>query len=270
MSESRMLSSQEKEKMKHVYVELNKLWDMEETKARRAREKDIKEGDRNTRYFRSVANHGRRKVTLYNLDGPEGAVESTEEILKVATDYYKELFKKEMKPDMNIDPEFFSEEDKVTEEKNVVLEAELTEEEVKKAVFESYSDGAPGPDGLSFMFYQKIWGIIKNDLLAMFQEFFCGRLDLYRLNFALITIIPKEKDARTMSKFRPISLLNYSYKIFTKVLTNRIGGIVDRLVASNQTTFIKGRYILESVVTTHEILHNVHQSKQQGLVLKLD
>jgi hypothetical protein len=44
MSESRMLSSQEKEKMKHVYVELNKLWDMEETKARRAREKRYKRG----------------------------------------------------------------------------------------------------------------------------------------------------------------------------------------------------------------------------------
>jgi hypothetical protein len=63
-----------------------------------------------------------------------------------------------------------------------------------------------------------------------------------------------------MNKFRPINLLNCSYKIFTKVLTNRIGGIANRLVASNQTTFIKGRYIVESVITTYEILHNVHLS----------
>jgi hypothetical protein len=110
------------------------------------------------------------------------------------------------------------------------------------------------------MFYQKFWGVIKDDLLAMFKDFSSGNLDLYRLNFALITIIPKEKDARTMNKFRPISLLNCSYKIFTKVLTNRISGIADRLVASNQTTFIKGRYILESVVTVHEVLHSVHRS----------
>jgi hypothetical protein len=110
------------------------------------------------------------------------------------------------------------------------------------------------------MFYQKFWGVIKDDLLAMFKDLSSGNLDLYRLNFALITIIPKEKDARTMNKFRPISLLNCSYKIFTKVLTNRISGIADRLVASNQTTFIKGRYILESVVTVHEVLHSVHRS----------
>lgn len=31
-----------------------------------------------------------------------------------------------------------------------------------------------------------------------------------------------------------------------------------------------GRYILQSVVTAHEVLHSVHSSKEKGLVLKLD
>jgi hypothetical protein len=54
------------------------------------------------------------------------------------------------------------------------------------------------------------------------------------------------------------------------VLTNRISKVINRLIASNQTAFIKGRFILESVVTSHEILHSVHKSKHQGLALKLD
>jgi hypothetical protein len=106
--------------------------------------------------------------------------------------------------------------------------------------------------------------------MDMFHDFHRGTLNLYRLNFALITIILKEKDDRTMNKFRPISLLNYSYKFFTKVLTNRIGLVADRLISYNQTTFIKGRYILESMVTAHEILHSIHQSRKEGLILKLD
>jgi hypothetical protein len=150
------------------------------------------------------------------------------------------------------------------------MEATFTEEEVKKAVFESYAEGAPGPDGLSFMFYQHFWDFIKGNLMEMFDDFHRGRLDIYRLNFALITVIPKEQDARTMNKYRPITLLNCSYKIFTKVLTNRMGQVVDRMSASNQTSFIKDRYILESVVTTHEVLHGVYHGKQQGFVLKLD
>jgi hypothetical protein len=120
------------------------------------------------------------------------------------------------------------------------------------------------------MFHQQFWDIIKVDLIEMFEDFFEGKLDLYRLKFALITIIPKENDARTMNKFRPISLLNYSYKIFTRVLTSRVGMVADRLIASNQTAFIKGRYILKSVVAAHKTLHSVHQSKQKGFVMKLD
>lgn len=92
----------------------------------------------------------------------------------------------------------------------------------------------------------------------MFEDFYKGELDIYRLNFAILTLIPKEVDATAMRKFRPISLLNCSFKIFTKVLTNRISLILQRLIASNQSVFIKGRYILESVVTAHEVLQSTH------------
>ena len=112
--------------------------------------------------------------------------------------------------------------------------------------------------------------MIKNDLMVLFHSFFTGELDLYMINFASITLIPKEENACTMRSFRPISLLNCNYKIFTKVLTNRINIVADRLISSKQSAFIKGRYILESVVTAHEILHSVHQLEEEGAILKLD
>ena len=114
------------------------------------------------------------------------------------------------------------------------------------------------------------WEVIKNDLMVLFHSFFTGELDLYRINFASITLIPKEENACTMRSFRPISLLNCNYKIFTKVLTNRSNIVADRLISSKQSAFIKGRYILESVVTAHEILHSVHQLEEEGAILKLD
>jgi hypothetical protein len=210
------------------------------------------------------------KTTIYSIEGPEGIAGTTEAIIEVATKYYKELFKFESRPNINISENFFSEGEKLTDEDNLVLEDKFIEEEIRKAVFESYSDGAPGPDGISFMFYQTFWDVIKGDLVEMFDDFHKGKLDLYRVNFALIIVIPKEKDATTMNKFRPISLLNCSYKIFTKVLTSRIGKVIDHLIASNQTAFFKGRYILESVVIAHEVLHSVLSCRGQGLVLKLD
>jgi hypothetical protein len=46
--------------------------------------------------------------------------------------------------------------------------------------------------------------------------------------------------------------------------------VCDRLLALNQTAFVRGRYILETVISAHEILHDSIKNKEKGLVLKLD
>jgi hypothetical protein len=46
--------------------------------------------------------------------------------------------------------------------------------------------------------------------------------------------------------------------------------IIDRLISQQQSAFIKGRFILESVVSTHEIIHEVYRRKEKGLVFKID
>jgi hypothetical protein len=51
------------------------------------------------------------------------------------------------------------------------------------------------PMGCPFLFYQHFWDLIKGDLLAMFDAWNNMDLDLYRLNFSLLTLIPKEPDA---------------------------------------------------------------------------
>jgi hypothetical protein len=99
----------------------------------------------------------------------------------------------------------------------------------------------------------------------MFDDFCKGELDLSRLNFALVTLIPKVGDASNMKQFRPISLLNCSFKIFSRLLTNRLGPISQRIVNNSQSAFIKGRYILESVVVAHELVHSLNKSGAKGL-----
>ena len=106
--------------------------------------------------------------------------------------------------------------------------------------------------------------------MELFSCFERDELDLARLNYAMITLIPKENEAKHLKKFRPISLINYSFKIFAKAMNNRLVKIADRLIASNQTAFIKGRFILESVVAAHEIIHEVAKNDSQGIILKLD
>jgi hypothetical protein len=46
--------------------------------------------------------------------------------------------------------------------------------------------------------------------------------------------------------------------------------VSEELIAPNQTAFIKGRFILESVVSAHEIIHDAVQKKESGFIFKLD
>jgi hypothetical protein len=80
----------------------------------------------------------------------------------------------------------------VTEKEKEALEADFSKEEIRGAIFDSYAHGAPCLDGFSFMFYQKIWAVIKTDLLALFKTFEQGRGNITRLNYAMIILTPKE------------------------------------------------------------------------------
>jgi hypothetical protein len=79
---------------------------------------------------------------------------------------------------------------------------------------------------------------------------------LLRLNFGEIVLLPKVNEAERIQQYRPICLLNVSFKIFTKLATLRLNTIVDHVVPSSQTTFMQGRNILDGVVTLHEKVLN--------------
>jgi hypothetical protein len=56
----------------------------------------------------------------------------------------------------------------------------------------------------------------------MFGNLFNRELDLSRINYGLISLIHKLKEANNIKQFRPIYLLGVDYKWFTKVLTMRL------------------------------------------------
>ena len=106
----------------------------------------------------------------------------------------------------------------VSVEENNLLTNSYSEEEVRKAVFQMEHNKAPGPDGFPAEFYQNFWDVIKSDLLNMFASLHAGQLELFRLNFGEIILLPKIKDAERIQQYRPICLLNVSFKNSLKLL----------------------------------------------------
>jgi hypothetical protein len=132
----------------------------------------------------------------------------------------------------------------VPEEENNMLIRSFMEAEVREAVFQMEHNKALGPDGFPAKFYQACWDIIKDDLMAMFVEFHAGNLPLYKLNFGTIILLPKRRESTHIKQYRPICLLNVSFNFFTKVATNKISQVAQKVISPSQTTFIPGRNIM--------------------------
>lgn len=104
----------------------------------------------------------------------------------------------------------------------------------------------------------------------MVNDFNGNHLDMARINYGVITMIPKVLEANDIKQYRPICMSNVIFKIFTKMMVNRMTVLADSIISRSQSAFIKGRYIIDSAVILHEVMHELRQQHQQGVIMKID
>jgi hypothetical protein len=102
--------------------------------------------------------------------------------------------------------------------------------EVKAALDSLAPDKSPGPDGFTARFLQVCYLIIKHDLHKMvLKSQNCHKIG-GSTNSAFLALIPKEKGASSFDKFLLISLCNIGYKIITKIIANRLKGMLPTII----------------------------------------
>jgi hypothetical protein len=181
----------------------------------RAKVKHLLEGDNNTKYFQSVANSKHQKQRIYSLEDNDGTRIEEVDLKSHITNFYKSLFGKPNQNSISLEESITHDIPQVSDIENAILTAPFIVDEVCEAIFHMEHNKALGPDGFPAEFYQVFWEIIKDDLLALFMEFHNGTLPVYSLNFGIITLLPKKCNALKIQDYRPICLLNVSFKIIT-------------------------------------------------------
>ncbi|KAL0284374.1 UNVERIFIED_CONTAM: hypothetical protein Sradi_7199200, partial [Sesamum radiatum] len=132
----------------------------------------------------------------------------------------------------------------------------LSEDDARQtgAIFDIDETKAPGPDGYSSAFFKAAWQVVGGDVTCAIMEFFrTGRL-LRQVNATLITL-PKVSNPTVVGEFRP----NVLYKVITKILVQRMRGILDKLVSPTQNAFVPGRSISDNILLAQELFSGYNQ-----------
>jgi hypothetical protein len=132
------------------------------------------------------------------------------------------------------------------------------------------TDTALGLDGFPVSSFQKCWPLVKHGVLHILNNFILGRIDIARLNYGVLSLIPKVLIANKISQYRTIALINVIFKIVSKALAHKLDPIAHRVIIPNQTAFIKGIFIMDGALALQEIIHELKRKKLGGILLKLD
>lgn len=139
-----------KDDLNQAYLEEEIYW------KQKSRIRWLQSGDRNTRYFHAVTKARRVRNTTNSIQDDQGVIrKGHKEVSNVSTTYFQKLYDSE-ETDMELYTKVFSIfTQKITQEMNDDLTRPITEEEIQSSMFNMGPHHAPGPDGLSAIFYMK-------------------------------------------------------------------------------------------------------------------
>jgi hypothetical protein len=100
--------------------------------------------------------------------------------------------------------------------------------------------------------------------------FALGILDISRLNFDIVSLIPKVQGAESIKKYRQIAMIHVIFKFIAKVMANRLSPFTHHIIATSQNVFIKGWLTLDGALALHEIIHELKLRNYPSVLVKLD
>ena len=142
----------------------------------------------------------------------------------------------------------------LTKQQRLQLCTAVTEQEIYDGLKSIGNDKAPGIDGYNDFFFKHTWQIIKGDIIEAVKSFFTtGKLHK-AFNCTLVSLIPKAQNPETVKEYRTIACCTVVYKIISKVLTNRLHGVIQSVISDSQAGFIPGRKISDNILLAHKMV----------------
>ncbi|GJV00076.1 protein LAZ1 [Tanacetum coccineum] len=216
-------------------------------------------GDSNSSYFHKSIKSRNQRSRIDVISTADNVLVMGNCVFDVFVSHYESFIGTNMEcEDLNISGLFNK---KVSETLNANMLRSVTNEEIKKAMFDIGDDKAPGPDGYTTTFFKRDWDMIGLDVCNAIHDFFDNRQILKEINHTFLALIPKVTTPLRVNDYRPISCCNILYKCISKIITNQIIEGIKEVVSENQSAFVPGRRISDNILITQELMLNYHRNR---------
>ncbi len=159
----------------------------------------------------------------------------------------------------------------LTEDQNKALNAEINILELNEAITRLKANKLLGRDGFTTEWYKAFREELMPILLTTCNWALKKGLTPPTWKEAIVSLIPKEGKERTKcGSYRPISILNVDYRIYTSIMARRMEKFLPNLIHNDQTGFIHMCQTHDNIKRTLRITDHIRQHKVKAMILSLD
>lgn len=150
------------------------------------------------------------------------------------------------------------------------LDAPISLQELADSIDKLGCNKSPGIDGLPNEFYKEFSPWLCPLLLQVWEESLRFGALQRTINMGVIKLIHKRGERDVLDNWRPITCLNSAYKVIALVMARRLSCILDNYILKEPKGFIKGRYILDAIITLWESFDFAIEENLDFLFFKID
>lgn len=240
----------------------------------RAKARWAMDGEKPSSYFLGLEKRRSKDMSITTLKDESGRLlTSNQDILRREQEYFKKIYEEDqadLEPvnDLPLSLEDFP---SISDLSKLLVSRPFSTEEFHSALKALNKGKSPGSDGITQEFYSAFWNSLQNPFFdSILFSIENGSLTQSQ-KMGIIQLIPKKGlDRLDITNWRPITLLNVDFKIFSKAIASRIQSCITQVISPDQTGFIRGRFIGTNLINIRSIMDHVESTDSTGIMLAVD
>ena len=229
-------------------------------------------GEKVTKYFFNMERLKAKRKTITKLYDKNGILTSDHKrVQQIIESFYTKLFT--TNESGGLDNNYLKDIviPQVTPEQNLMLNSSIMLEEIKIAMKQLNRNKSPGPDGFPIEWYLTF----ANDIIHTLHSLFLANVKQQKMHGSgresIISLMDKlSKDILFIDHWRPLNLLNCDYKIYAKILANRLQMVTDQLISFDQRGFLKGRRMSDNIMELNTIIDYCQRENLPAIITAVD